>query len=83
MSTPRGFWSEGRFLMELMNEPIRRDGLLDPLHKHREELAENQRVGGSPVCRDWDTSEGKRGQQGAKSRITALSLRGAGICLLG
>lgn len=43
-------WFEGNFVMEVMNEVTRGDGLLDPPLKHREELA-----GDNSLCRDYKT----------------------------
>lgn len=57
----------------------------DLLLRHREELAENEKAASSLVCRDYGTVALKvlREVGEAKSRITALNLRGAGVCLLG
>ena len=77
-------WFEGNFMVEVMNEPTRGDALLDPQLKHREEQAENEKAGGSLVCRECKTVALKvlREVSKANSRITALNLRGAGVCLL-
>lgn len=69
-------WFEGMFLMEQMNEPARRDDLLDTLHKHGEELAENERVGGSLAWREWGTSGGERGQQDKEQNYSPEPQRG-------
>jgi len=77
-------------MMEVVNEPTRGDARLGPLLKHREELAANEKVGGSLVCRDYKTVPLKVLREVSKaccillfSRITTLNLRGAGVCLLG
>lgn len=78
-------WFEGNFVMRVVNEPTRGDALLDPVLKHGAELAENEKAGGSFVCRDYKSVAFKvlREVSKANSRITALNLRGAGVCLLG
>lgn len=55
----------------------------DLLLRHREELAKNEKAGSSLVCRDYETValDVLREVSKAKSRITALNLRGAGVCL--
>lgn len=76
-------WFEGNFVTEVINELTRGDALLDPLRKHREELAENKKAGGSLVCRDYKTVTLKvlREVSKANSNTTAVNLRGAGPCL--
>lgn len=71
--------------MEVVNEPTKGDAFLDPLLKHSKELAENEKAGGSLVCRDYKTVALKvlREVSKANSRITSLNLRGAGVSLLG
>lgn len=75
-------WFEGRFLMELMNEPTRRD----IFWTHYTDTGKNWlKLTGLEVALSEGTGalQGVREVSKAKSRITAMSLRGAGIWLLG
>lgn len=71
-------------MMEVMDELAKEIVILDPLLKHKEELTESEKAGGSLVCRScrtvalWVLGEVSK----ADHRVTALNLRGAGLCLL-